>query len=154
MKKQVKWTIGGIVAAVVIIAAAWGLYAHHQKVVDIQEHSAPYYAETGKKVVLLSADADKLNDYQEEQFWNLARSVVEHASWSDKTSENFEDDTLFVEKTKDAGWYHLEYVMKSDVLIKMKFKTVVDIKPKTADFRDSSHYRYRHYVSDFDDYNN
>lgn len=94
-----------------------------------------------------------MNKYQEAKFWDLARSAVEHVSWEGKDSDNFDDSTLFVEKIKGKGWYHIEYVVQMNILFKTKYRTKMDIKPKTADFRDSSGYQYKNYTSDFDDIN-
>ena len=152
MKKK-SWVMGIIIGFVVIVAGSL-LYTNHQKQVDIAEHSAPYYADANKKVVLLSSSQDKLNDYQEEQFYSIARGAID-SQVRDGISNKMDDKSLYVEKVKGKGRYYIEYVSHWDMgIIKQNFTTSFVAKLKTADFRKSDRFTIYDFQSDLLDFVN
>ncbi|WP_125606789.1 hypothetical protein [Lapidilactobacillus bayanensis] len=152
MKKK-SWVTGIIIGFVVIVAGSL-LYTNHQKQVDIAEHSAPYYADANKKVVLLSASQDKLNDYQEEQFYSIARGTID-GEVRDGISDKMDDKSLYVEKVKGKGRYYIEYVSRWDTgFFKQNFTTSFVAKLETADFRKSDTFTTYQFQSDLTDFVN
>ena len=153
MKKK-SWIIVTILGVILLVMGSWLLYDNHQKQVDISKHSAPYYSETSKKTVLLSSSADKLNDYQEEQFYSIARGAIDSTVRED-LSDKMDDKSLYVEKTKGKGRYYIEYVSRWDAgFFKQNFTTAFVVKLKTSDFRKSNTFTTYGFDSDLTDFVN
>lgn len=63
------------------------------------------------------------------------------------STDNLEDDTLYVEKTDKKHVYHIEYVCKGEILGTIfKYRTKVDITPKSS--LKESKFKYNNFQSD------
>lgn len=152
MKKK-SWIITTIIGVIAIAAGAWILYSNHQKQVDIENHSAPLYSESPKKnIVILSSDTDKLNDYQEEQFYGIARGAIE-SNVREGLTDQIDDKSLYIEKVQGKGRYYLKYIAHWDMgIISRNFTTEIIVKLKTADFRKSDSFQIDMFDSDLQDF--
>ena len=136
-KKIAIISLSSIVALLILVAVGYKTY-------DWYIWRAPSYNST-KKEVLLSSKVDKLSDQQEEAFWGYARGAIE--SDLNISTDNLEDDTLYVEKTDKKHVYHVEYVCKGEILgTTFKYRTKVDITPKSS--LKESKFKYNNFQSD------
>jgi hypothetical protein len=152
MGKKTK-LIAGIIAIVVVLGMGFALYTHHKKVVDIEKHSAPLYTQTGKKTVLLSSSVDKLNKYQENQFYAIANGAL-NSNVREGIGDKVDDDALYVAKVRGKGRYAVKYWFKWDLglLGNQKFTASFDVQLKTQDFRKSNTFTTYGFESSLQDF--
>lgn len=117
------------------------------KLKDTADHSAPYYSQKKLNKVILSADNDKMNDYQEEQFYSIARGLV-HSEFPELDMKQFDDESLYVKKVTGNGTYFVDYVAQLPST-KRKFETSATLTLKKSDLRGTNKFTYKGLKSDF-----
>ncbi|KRM73045.1 hypothetical protein [Lacticaseibacillus brantae] len=146
------WVIGIIVAVIVVAGGGWFAYSQHQKQVDIDQHSAPYYSDTSKKGEIYGSGKDILNSYQIDQFYSIARGAID-SQVRKGLSDQLDNESLYVEKVKGKGRYYIEYVSKLDAgIIKRNFRTTFTAGLETADFRKSKTFNIYNFQSGLKDF--
>lgn len=138
VKKWMKVLLGVIVAVILIFAGS--------KIHDWYIWRAPYYNST-KTVELLSARTQKLNENQEEAFYDIARGAIQSEIKGIKFT-NLDDYSLYVKKTGPKHVYYIDYVCKSTVLVKMRFDTTMRVKLDSSSLKGETHFTIYNFKSD------
>lgn len=118
--------------------------------VNYRHWSAPYFNKT-ENHVLLSDKVDKLNDDQEEAFYDIARNAIKSKE-SNIGFDNLKDKSLYVEKTNKKRTYHIEYVCQSDVLVKFNFRTSMNVVLKNNSLKNDNRFKFYDYKSDLTEF--
>ncbi|WP_424349220.1 hypothetical protein ACPBEH_11120 [Latilactobacillus sp. 5-91] len=116
---------------------------------DGETVNAPYY-NTTEGHVLLSSDVDKLNDDQENNFYEFARAIVQKENPKIKMS-NLKNSTLYVEKLKKKKSYKLIYEC-IDKKTKKSFKSSMTLIPDDKEISGDATFEYKDYSSDLSEY--
>ncbi|GAK31865.1 conserved domain protein [Weissella oryzae SG25] len=132
-----------VLIILILIMASLAIF----KLKDTADHSAPYYSKKNLNKEILSTDNDKMNDYQEDQFYSIARGLV-HSEFPSLDMKQFDDDSLYVKKVKGTGTYFVDYVAELPST-KRKFETSATLTLKNADLRGTSKFTYKGLKSDF-----
>ena len=136
-----KWWIYVILVAILVLGG-FGIKSY----VNYRHWSAPYYNQTGSHV-LLSDKVDKLNDDQKEAFYGIAKSAIQSKD-SKISFDNLKDKGLYVEKMNKKKTYHIEYVCQSDLILKMNFRTSMNITLNKNSLKEDSSFNFYDYKSD------
>lgn len=142
-----KKTIIIALSAIIIILGAWfGI----SKYIDYKHWQAPMY-ESKKEEILLSDKEDKMNNDQEQEFTNIAHSIISQEREETDFENDFDDKSLFVKKTNEKKTYYVEYVCRYEPM-KMNFTTTFFVKLDHSSLKKDVTYRYWNYNSDLTDY--
>jgi len=139
-----KWWIYVILVAV-LIGGGFGIKSY----VNYRHWSAPYYNQTGSHN-LLSSKVDKLNDDQETAFYDIAKGAMQTQD-KNLNFDNLNDDSLYVEKINKKKTYHIEYVCQSNLFLKIKFRTSLNVTLKKSSLKEDTKFIFYDYKSDLTD---
>ena len=140
-----KWWLW-LIVAILLLAGGFGIKSY----VNYRHWSAPYFNKT-ENHVLLSDKVDKLNDDQEEAFYDIARNAIKSKE-SNIGFDNLKDKSLYVEKTNKKRTYHIEYVCQSDVLVKFNFRTSMNVVLKNNSLKNDNRFKFYDYKSDLTEF--
>lgn len=111
-------------------------------------HSAPYCNSSGTQITLEDSHTHKLNDYQKQQFTQIAKKIVDQKDgpfdWN-----NFQKVSLSVYKLKKKSEYGLIYKIRPTITDQRTITNSVIIKLKNRNFKTKNNVTVIGYSSGF-----